>query len=311
MAKVGTLNSLEVLKPVSFGVYLDGGDLGEILLPKRYLPADTEPGQKLDVFIYHDSEDRLIATTEKPKVMVGQCAYLKVLGLAPFGAFVDWGLPKDLLVPTNQQAIKMEEGYSYVVYAYLDRKTGRIAGSTKLSLYLQEDGGGFRVGQAVDLMIVSRSDLGFKAVVNGTHLGLIFHEETKTPLKFGATMPGYIKKVRQEDGRIDLALDAGRATTRSDLNKQILDYLAANDGESTITDKSDPDLISEQFGVSKGNYKKALGALYKQKQITISRDRVKLVADKPASKLSDKADGKKAGKSTGRVAKKPGKKSAR
>lgn len=276
-AQVGKVNSLEVLKEVSFGVYLDAGDLGEVLLPKRYLPSGTGAGDKVDVFIHHDSEDRLIATTETPKVMVGQCAFLKVQAIAPFGAFVDWGLPKDLLVPSNQQNVKMEPGYSYAVYAYIDRKTGRIAGSTKLSLFLKEEGTGFRVGQRVDLLIAARSDLGFKAVINNTHLGLIFHEEVQTPLKFGARMAGYIKRIRNDDLRIDLALDAGRATTRKDLNKLILGYLEQHGGESDLTDKADAGRINELFGVSKGNYKKALGALYREQKITITRDRITLV----------------------------------
>lgn len=277
VVEIGKVNSLEVLKEVEFGIYLDGGDQVEILMPKRYVPKNTSPGQRLDAFVYRDSEDRLIATTESPRVMVGQCAYLKVKAVDRVGAFLDWGLPKDLLVPYNQQSVPMEKGYSYVVYAYLDSKTERIAGSSKLNHFLEESGDGYRVGQKVDLMIVSRSDLGYKAVVNGTHIGLIFHSEATKPLKFGQKISGYIKQVRKEDKRIDLALDQERALTRKDLNKQILEYLKANDGVSMITDKSTPDQILKQFGVSKGNYKKALGALYKDKKISIEKDKVTLV----------------------------------
>ncbi|MGI9317892.1 MAG: CvfB family protein [bacterium] len=275
--EIGKVNSLEVLKEVDFGIYLDGGDEGGILMPARYVPKKTQVGQSLDAFIYRDSEDRLIATTETPKVMVGQCAYLKVSAVERVGAFLDWGLPKDLLAPFNQQSVPMEQGYSYVVYAYLDRKTGRIAASSKLNHYLEESGDGFRVGQQVDLMIVSRSDLGFKAVIDGTHLGLIFHDEVTKPLKFGQKLTGYIKQIRPGDKRIDLALEQGRALTRKDLNKQILEYLKANQGVSLITDKSPPDQILQQFGVSKGNFKKALGALYKEKKILIEADKVTLV----------------------------------
>lgn len=275
--EIGKTNSLEVLKEVDFGIYLDGGDKGEILMPARYVPKDVKVGNRVEAFIYRDSEDRLIATTEKPKVMVGQCAYLKVKAVDKIGAFLDWGLPKDLLVPFNQQSVPMQQGYSYVVYAYLDNKTSRIAASSKLNHFLEESGNGFRVGQEVDLMIVSRSDLGYKAVIDGTHLGLIFHAEATRPLKFGQKMKGYIKQIRQGDKRIDLALEPGRALTRKDLNKQILEYLKANQGVSRITDKSPPDQILEQFGVSKANYKKALGALYKEKKILIESGKVTLV----------------------------------
>lgn len=275
--EIGKTNSLEVLKEVDFGIYLDGGDKGEILMPARYVPKDVKVGNRVEAFIYRDSEDRLIATTEKPKVMVGQCAYLKVKAVDKIGAFLDWGLPKDLLVPFNQQSVPMQQGYSYVVYAYLDSKTSRIAASSKLNHFLEESGNGFRVGQEVDLMIVSRSDLGYKAVIDGTHLGLVFHAEATRPLKFGQKMKGYIKQIRQGDKRIDLALEPGRALTRKDLNKQILEYLKANQGVSRITDKSPPDQILEQFGVSKANYKKALGALYKEKKILIESGKVTLV----------------------------------
>ena len=274
---IGKRNSLEVLKEVDFGIYLDGGDEGEVLMPSRYVPRGTKVGQRIDAFIYRDSEDRLIATTENPKVMVGQCAYLKVKSVDKVGAFLDWGLPKDLLVPYNQQSVRMQQGYSYVVYAYLDRKTGRIAASSKLNHFLEESGDGFKVGQEVALVIVSRSDLGYKAVIDGTHLGLIFHAEVTRPLKFGQKLKGYIKQIRQGDKRIDLALEQGRALTRKDLNTRIMEYLKANQGVSRITDKSPPDQILQQFGVSKGNYKKALGALYKEKKILIEADKVTLV----------------------------------
>ena len=274
---IGKRNSLEVLKEVDFGIYLDGGDEGEILMPSRYVPRGTKVGQSIDAFIYRDSEDRLIATTENPKVKVGQCAYLKVKSVDKVGAFLDWGLSKDLMVPYNQQSVRMQQGYSYVVYAYLDSKTGRIAASSKLNHFLEESGDGFKVGQEVTLLIVSRSDLGYKAVIDGTHLGLIFHAEVTRPLKFGQKLKGYIKQIRSGDKRIDLALEQGRALTRKDLNMRILEYLKANQGVSRITDKSPPDQILQQFGVSKGNYKKALGALYKEKKILIEADRVTLV----------------------------------
>jgi len=316
--EIGKLNHLEIIKEVDFGLYLDGGDGGEILLPKRYMPDSYELGDDLEVFIYRDSEDRLIATTETPGVMVGECAFLKVQAVNRIGAFLDWGLPKDLLVPFNQQAETMVEGKSYVVYAYVDDKTERIAASSKLSRFLNEDGSRFKVGEKVDLLIVSRSELGFKAVINGTHLGLIFHREITRPVAVGQQVSGYIKQVRNEDARIDLALDAGRALTRGDLQEKILTFLKENEGVSTVTDRSPPELILEQFGASKGNYKKALGALYKLKKIEIERDKITLIAKgssrksvknkKSVEKISARKKTKQEAEATGPWAKKVSKK---
>lgn len=283
LMEVGRLNSLEIIKQVDFGVFLDGGSGIEILMPKRYVPAGLEIGQRIDAFVYRDSEDRLIATTLHPKIMVGECACLQVQSITRIGAFLDWGLPKDLLLPYNQMAKPLEEGDEVVVYAYVDERTNRIAASSRLSLFLKETGSGFRVGQQVELIIVSRSDLGTKAVVNGSHLGLIFHADLTDEVKIGQTLPGYIKRIRPEDQRIDLALDSGRALTRRDLNSEILSYLQKNSGEMSITDRSSPAQILEAFGVSKASFKKALGSLYKDRKIIIDKDRIILVSKKKGS----------------------------
>jgi len=275
--EIGRFNSLEVLKKVDFGIYLDGGDGIEILMPRRYVPESAEIGEIIDAFIYHDSENRLIATTIKPLVQVGECAYLKVQAVNHIGAFLDWGLSKDLLVPFNQMATPLKEGDSCVVVAYVDKKTGRIAASTRLSLFLKETGTGFHIGQQVALQIVSRSDLGVKAVINGTHLGLIFHAEIKDSLSIGQKVKGFVKRVRSEDQRIDLVLDAARAMTRKDLNSQILQFLKGNHGVMKITDKSSPEVIMSEFGASKAAFKKALGAMYKAKMVTLSAEEVRLV----------------------------------
>ncbi len=275
--EIGRFNSLEVLKKVDFGIYLDGGDGIEILMPRRYVPESAEIGQIIDAFIYRDSEDRLIATTVRPLVQVGECAYLKVQAVNHIGAFLDWGLPKDLLVPFNQMATPLKEGDSCVVVAYVDKKTGRIAASTRLSLFLKETGTGFHIGQQVALQVVSRSDLGVKAVINGTHLGLIFHAEIKDSLSIGQRVKGFIKRVRSDDQRIDLALDAARAMTRKDLHSQILQFLRDNNGVMSITDKSSPEVIMSEFGASKAAFKKALGAMYKEKLVILSAEEVKLV----------------------------------
>ncbi len=276
MANIGKKNRLRIVKSVDFGVYLDGGEHGEILLPRRYLPETWAVGDKLDVFIYLDSEDHVIATTQRPRIMVGQCAYLKVKEVNDFGAFLDWGLSKDLLVPFSEQTTKMKEGNDYVVYCYLDEDSDRIAATTKLHEYLDEYGDDFKPRQAVSLLICGRTDMGYKAVINNTHLGLIFKGDAFKPLRYGQKVDGYIKSIRN-DGKIDLCLQLPGQEAKKELADQILDHLKALGGVSTLTDKSPPEEIYEKFNVSKGSYKKALGALYKRRMIVIEKDQIKLV----------------------------------
>ncbi len=276
MANIGKKNRLRIVKSVDFGVYLDGGEHGEILLPRRYLPETWAVGDKLDVFIYLDSEDHVIATTQRPRIMVGQCAYLKVKEVNDFGAFLDWGLSKDLLVPFSEQTTKMKEGNDYVVYCYLDEDSDRIAATTKLHEYLDEYGDDFKPRQAVSLLICGRTDMGYKAVINNTHLGLIFKGDAFKPLRYGQKVDGYIKSIRN-DGKIDLCLQMPGQEAKKELADQILDHLKALGGASSLTDKSPPEEIYEKFNVSKGSYKKALGALYKRRMIVIEKDQIKLV----------------------------------
>ena len=273
---IGRMNRLTVVKQVDFGVYLNGNKEGEILLPKRYVPRGCQVNDNLDVFIYADSDDRLIATTEQPYVMVNQCAYLKVVAVNRVGAFLDWGLPKDLLVPFCEQHISMESGKSYVVCVYLDVESKRIAASSKHYDYLLEKSTDFETNQAVDLLIIGRSDLGYKAVINHSHMGLIFHDEVFQPIHPGQEMTGYIKHIR-EDGKIDLRLQQHIEKTRGDLPGRILQFLSNEDGSSDITDRSAPDEIYKQFQVSKSNYKKALGTLYKDKKILIDKHQITLL----------------------------------
>jgi uncharacterized protein len=275
MADLGKMNRLEVIKKVDFGVYLDGGSDGNILLPRRYVPDPCEIGQELDVFVYLDSEDDIIATTETPKAMVGKCAYLKVKEVNPVGAFLDWGLPKDLLVPYREQNKPLEEGKSYVVYLYLD-STDRIVASTRLDHRLYEESRYLKPHQEVDLMVYSRSPMGYKVVVNDVHLGLIFRDEAFKPLRFGQKMKGFVKNIR-EDGKIDLTLQKRTQKGRQELTEQIITYLQNNGGSSSLTDKSPPDDIYHEFNVSKGTYKKALGALYKARRISITPDEITLL----------------------------------
>lgn len=275
MVEIGRTNRLTVVKCVDFGVYLDGGDLGEILLPKRYHPSELSVGDSLDVFVYLDSDDRLIATTEVPKVQVDECAYLEVVAVNRVGAFLDWGLPKDLLVPFSEQQQPMRVGQRYVVTVCVD-DSGRIVASSKLHRHLKETSIYFQPDQAVDLLICARTDLGYKAVIDNSHLGLIYREEVFQPIKIGQRLTGYIKAIRS-DHKIDLCLQLPGQRAREELSERIIQYLEQNGGRSKLTDKCSPDEIYNQFGVSKGAYKRALGALYKREIIRIEQDAITLV----------------------------------
>jgi predicted RNA-binding protein (virulence factor B family) len=276
MAQVGRFNKLEVVKEVDFGVYLDGGELDTILLPQRYVPEGCEVGDWVDVFLYFDSEDLLIATTETPRVEVGRCEMLKVIDINNAGAFMDWGLPKDLLVPYSEQLKPMEVGYSYVVYVFHDQDSDRIAASTRLQDYLAEESVWVKPRQAVDLLIAGRTDLGYKAVINDQYLGLIFRDDAFRPLKVGERLPGFIKNIRT-DGKIDLVISQGTLQGDHDLGEQIIENLRATGGVSILTDKSDPDEIYRTFKVSKKKYKQALGSLYRSKRILLSAEKIQLV----------------------------------
>ena len=275
MLKLGRHNLLRVVKETSIGVFLDGGSYGNILLPKRYVPRDCQLDSWVKVFIYLDSEDRLIATTATPMVKVGECASLKVVAVSRFGAFLDWGLPKDLLVPRREQAHLMQEGRSYVVYVYVDEKTETIVASSRLELFLNEFGGDFVPRQAVDLLIYERSEIGFKAVVDGTHLGLLYANEVFQPLSVGQQVQGYIKGIRP-DRRIDLALQLPNTVVQDTLAQRILDHLQANGGSSAFSDKSAPEAIYREFHVSKAHFKRALGQLYKQQLIVLEKTGIRL-----------------------------------
>jgi len=276
MVEIGKINNLQVVKSLDHGIYLDGGDLGEILMPSRYVPEDCEVGDALEVFIYLDSADLLLATTETPYVMVGECAYLKVVDVNQAGAFMDWGLPKDLLVPYGEQISPLKIGQSYTVLAYLDENTNRIAATQKLDSHLSEEAQYFKPGQAVDILIFGKTELGYKAVINNTHIGLIYKNEVFQTLTHGEKLKGFIKAIR-EDRKIDLCLQLPGKDARDDLNTRILNHLKKNDGESTLTDKSSTDDIYQCFSVSKKNYKKAIGMLYKKRLIHIEKDKITLL----------------------------------
>jgi predicted RNA-binding protein (virulence factor B family) len=276
MVAIGKLNHLNVVKKVDFGVYLDGEELGEILLPERYVPPGCTVGEGLDVFIYLDSEDLLIATTQTPKAVVGECAYLKVVEVNQVGAFLDWGLPKDLLVPYGEQQKPMEVGQSYVVMLYVDEASERIAASSRLNKFVTDTSPYFKPQQAVELLICERTDLGYKAVVNQGVIGLLFNSDVIKPVRYGETLQGYIKQIR-EDNKLDLCLQLVTREALDALSEKILAFIEAEGGQTTLTDKSAPEDIAKQFGVSKSSYKKALGKLYQKRLILIEKQQVSLV----------------------------------
>jgi predicted RNA-binding protein (virulence factor B family) len=268
MVEVGKMNTLPISRDSDFGLLLDGGELGEILMPKRYVSKDWKPEDTYNVFVMLDSEDRLTATLDKPKAMVGEFALLRAVDVNEIGAFLDWGMAKDLFVPFREQRIKMRQGESYLVHIYFDRASGRIAASSKLDKFLESARRFYKNGEEVDLMVWQKSDLGYKCIINNERWGMVFFNEVFQSLQRGKCMKGFIKQVRP-DGRIDLCLDKPGYEKVTLLTDKILDYLKSQGGSMAITDKSPPEQIYGLFGVSKKTYKKAIGALYKQRLITV------------------------------------------
>ncbi|MBN1939858.1 MAG: GntR family transcriptional regulator [Candidatus Aminicenantes bacterium] len=268
MAEIGKNNTLTIVKTVDFGVYLNGDEDGEILLPRRYVPEGAKPGDTLEVFLYFDSEDRLIATTEKPLARVGEFAFLRAVAVNPTGAFLDWGLPKDLLVPFSEQRPPMRAGNKYVVFVYLDVASRRIVASAKIDKHLSKLPPPFHPGQEVDLLIYGKTDLGYKAVVDNTHGGILYLNEVFRDLGPGERVKGYIRKIR-DDGKIDLRLDKLGQAAVGELAERILAALKANDGFLDVNDKTPADRIGRLFGTSKNAFKMAVGTLYKKRLIVI------------------------------------------
>ncbi|QCI13961.1 GntR family transcriptional regulator [Pseudomonas putida] len=275
MALLGRYNSLQIVKHVEFGLYLDGGADGEILLPKRYIPNDTptEIDDWLNVFVYLDSEDQLIATTEKPKLQVGGFASLKVKDINNAGIFFDWGLSKDLLMPYSEESRPLKIGDYCVVHAYLDKRTRRITATARLDRYLDRTPADYSVGQPVELLVAGETPMGFKAIINSRHWGLIHKNEVFKFLRSGMHVEGFVKEVRH-DGKIALSLQPVGKALGDSLQEQIMARLEAEGGSLAVCDKSDPQVISQLFNVSKGNFKKAIGALFKQGRIVIHDDRI-------------------------------------
>jgi predicted RNA-binding protein (virulence factor B family) len=271
--RLGKNNRLEILRSVEHGMYLDAGEVGDVLLPKRYIPADAQVGDFIDVFLYLDADERLIATTEQPLVQVGQFAFLDVKWTNEFGAFLDWGLMKDLFCPFREQRRKMEIGRSYLIYCYIDPKTYRIVASAKVDKFLSEDMPEYQSGDEVDIIIQQPTELGMKAIVDNRYSGMIFHNEIFQPLSVGQRLRAYVKQVRP-DGKIDLKLQRHFGKLRvTDFSAQLLGYLRAQPaGFCPLHDKSDAQDIYETFGVSKKTFKRGVGDLLKHGFVTLPED---------------------------------------
>lgn len=274
--KLGKFNQLEVVKKVDFGIYLDGGEEGEVLLPTRYVPEDCAVGDILNVFLYLDMEERLIATTLVPYVQVGEFAYLEVAWVNQYGAFLNWGLMKDLFVPFREQKMKMQVGRKYMIHAHLDDESYRIVASAKVERYLSKEKPEYSAGDEVDILVWQKTDLGFKAIIDNKYSGLLYENEIFTPLSAGMQLKAYVKQVR-EDGKVDLMLQKPGFAKVGDFSKTLLDYLREQGGRIALTDKSPAEEIYEVFGVSKKTFKKGVGDLYKKRLISLQDDAIVLV----------------------------------
>ncbi len=273
--QLGNMNHLKVVRRADHGVYLSGGP-EDILLPNRYVPEGLEIGDELDVFVYLDNEERLVATTETPKAQVGDFAWLQVAWVNNFGAFLDWGLMKDLFVPFREQKMKMKKGKSYLVHLHIDPETYRIMGSAKVERYLSSDFPPYHGGDEVDILIWQKTDLGFKAIVDNKFGGLLFDDEIFRQLHSGDRLKAYVKQVRP-DGKIDLSLQKKGQKAVVDFSEILLQHLQTNGGHTPLGDKSPAEEIYAVFGVSKKVFKKAVGDLYKRRLITIADDGLRLL----------------------------------
>lgn len=277
MVKVGEYNTLRVLREVDFGVYLDDEQEG-ILLPKRFVPEGTKVGDELSVFLYHDSESRLIATTQKPKGTVGEIVKLKAVSVTPQGAFLDWGLMKDIFVPKSKQQSGMREGADYLVKIYVDEQTGRVAATEKIEPFLSNESLSVKEMDVVDLTVYRRTDIGYVVIINSIHTGVLHFNEIYQEIETGKKFKGFIKKIRP-DNKIDVVVGKPGYNRVEDEAQKIMRLLSENSGYLPYHDKSDPDEIYSYFGMSKKAFKMTTGSLYKQRKIIFTKTGIKLLED--------------------------------
>ncbi len=276
--KLGEYNTLKVIKEVDFGLYLDAGDEGEVLLPSRYVPKGCSPGDEIQVFLYLDMQERLVATTEEPKAKVGDFAYLNVAWVNEYGAFLFWGPMKDLFCPFSEQKQKMEKGKAYIVHVHLDEESFRIVASAKVERYLKKDYPNYLLDEEVDLLVWQKTDMGFKVIIDNAYQGLVYKNQVFQDVHVGDKIKGYISLIR-DDGKIDVTLQpTGRKMTEV-FGEKLLEYLESHGGVCHLTDKSPAQEIYENFQVSKKNFKKAVGDLYKRRLIEITDSGLILLGD--------------------------------
>ena len=282
MVEIGKYNILKIVKDLDFGVYLDGGDDLEILLPARYVPRNVKPGDEVEVFIYHDNEGRIIATTAKPLAVVGEFQWMECKSVNDMGAFLEWGLMKDLLVPFREQKMPMREGKWYLVYVHLDHVTKRIVASARVDKFLDNVPPVYEFNQEVDLLVADETEIGYKVIINNLHWGLVYHNEIYRRLERGEHLKGYIKEVR-EDEKIDVSLTRLGYEKVEGIAGIILDALKVQNGFLPVHDKSPAEEIYSLFGCSKKSFKQAIGALYKKKLISIEPAGIRLIETEDTS----------------------------
>lgn len=284
MCEIGIMNRLRISRISRVGCFLDGGDLGELMLIRGGQTPALEMGVELNVFVYVDADQSLLATVRQPRILAGQCAALRVVSVTDSGVYLDWNMTSDLFVPRSELLESTTVGQWLVAIGLVDSGNQRMIASTRLYRYLlQHNDRHFEPGQAVELLVCQQTELGFKAVINGTHLGMLYHSEIFQSLSIGQSLNGFISEKLREDGRVDLQLSQLNQASRDDLHSRILQYLHSQGGVSTLTDKSPPDEIYATFSVSKSAYKKALGGLYKKRLIRLDKQQIKLINTESAS----------------------------
>ncbi|PSL49974.1 hypothetical protein CLV51_1011316 [Chitinophaga niastensis] len=272
MINVGAYNLLRVKKEADFGVYLEGIDQ-EILLPTRFVPAGTRVGDELEVFLYHDSENRLIATTQRPFGIVGDIVLLKAVSVTPQGAFLDWGLMKDLFVAQSQQLTRMAPGQEYLVKIYIDEMTGRIAATEKLDSFLSNENLTVKEMDQVDMIVYRRTDIGYAVIINNQHTGILHHNELFRSIDIGDKLKGFIRQIKED--KIDVIIGKPGFNRVEDEGEKILRLLQENNGYLPYHDKSSPEEIQAFFGMSKKTFKMTIGSLYKQRKLTFTQTGIK------------------------------------
>ncbi|MDX1653253.1 MAG: S1-like domain-containing RNA-binding protein [Brumimicrobium sp.] len=276
MAKIGEYNVLIIDRFTSVGAFLKDNEGFEVLLPKKYLTDEMTLDGEVEIFLYKDSEDRPVATTEKPYVTLNNFAFLKVKETTDFGAFMDWGLEKDLLIPFKEQTVKMKTDGIYLIHLSRDPKTDRLVGSARINKFLSKEPADLKVGDQVDLFVAEMTDLGRKVIVNNTFGGLIFKDRIIKPLRDGERLKGYVEYIRT-DGKLDISLVPVGVERFDQFSEKILEYLKKHGGEMSLNDNTDPDIIRNELGMSKKSFKKGLGNLYKRNLVSLEKEKVVLL----------------------------------